>query len=324
MITGRIPLPKTGMDAFLEELQRGTKNRQAQQKIENEALANEQLNKYREGELGLEQQKFGLEKQQSPLKLDLLRAQIESQKSLSEWRKRNPNMAGMGTGGKEEQFFESLVAKDNPHLSPDQIYEASNNLRQGLNTLSDGTVLNPLSPASQASFDRLVKGTTTAGQLNQMLNAKGGEAEINVLSDYANKGLEPYGTTYKGYSVPQALDTFKSDDASQNKLGKFIGSQALQYEIAQIRNRIAVGQPGITATHELMRESQQHINSLYPRLSQKARKAASDYINEALKEGLEARRKAGISASSAVKPVENASSQKVKKWKVQDGVLVEE
>lgn len=86
-ITGPIPLPETGMDAFLKQLQIGKENRLNQDKLMQEALANEQLNQYRKGELGIKQDEFNLSKQKMPLSLELLRAQIENQKALASQRK---------------------------------------------------------------------------------------------------------------------------------------------------------------------------------------------------------------------------------------------
>lgn len=209
---------------------------------------------------------------------------------------------GMGTGGKEELMFQQLVSKDNPQLGndPNKIYEASNVLRQGGSQLSDGTPLKPLSPASQASFDRLTKGTTYAGVATPLINAVGAEKEIDVLSKYAQEGLKPYGDTILGYNSDQVMDTFKDDVKSQTRLGRFIGAQQLQFEIAQNQNRIAMGQPGITNTQELMDRSMQSIKAKYPMLSYAARKEANRYFTEGLKKALEARKSAGVSVTKAL------------------------
>jgi len=239
----------------------------------------------------LEARKAELENKMYP---ELTKAQINHYNKMS--------TAGLGTGGNEELLFQDFVAKDNPHLKdPRQIYEAANVLREGGDQLSDGTKLNPLSPASRMSFDRLIKGTTTSGAMTPLINANQAEAEINELSKFAQEGLKPYGTTYFNKSPDQIMDSFKSDEKSQKKLGKFIASQQLQYEIAQNEIKLAMGQPGVTSTQELMALGHQMINTNYPKLSYTARQEANRYFMEALKRGLEARKKKGISISNALK-----------------------
>lgn len=228
----------------------------------------------------------------------LTQSQINNNNAMANMR--SMGGSGLGTGGKEELMFQNLIKKDNPNLSPAQAYEASNVLRQGGNTLSDGTKLNPLSPAAQESFDRLSKGTTYAGAAVPLLKARQADAELKTLMTMSQPDFAPYATTYAGYSPEQIAATFKNDDESQTKLGKFMASQAAQYEAAQIRNRIAGGEPGLLATQELMGKSGQLIKTLYPKLSGKARQAASDRLDQYLSAALQARQSVGIGASSAL------------------------
>lgn len=207
---------------------------------------------------------------------------------------------GLGTGGKEELMFQQFVSKDNPQLGndPNKVYEAANALREGRTTLSDGTPLNQLSYASKKSFDRIIRGSTTSGALTPLINAGQSEQEINVLSKYAQEGLKPYGNTLLNKSPEQIIDSFKNDEDSQKKLGKFIASQQLQYEIAQNEIRLANGQPGVNSTQELMHIGQQTIDAKYPKLSYTARQEANKFFLDALKEGYQARKKVGVSPSS--------------------------
>jgi hypothetical protein len=196
-------------------------------------------------------------------------------------------------------LFQNLVKKDNPSLTPDQVYEASNVLRQGGQILSDGTRINPLSPAARASYDRLVKYGSTSPLITGNIRGEQAEKEIDTLSRYAQEGLRPYGTTYLGYSPQQIVDTFKTDNASQDRLGDFIGAKQLQYEIAQNEIKLANGQPGITSTQELMDLGMQNIKASYPKLSQRARERAQQFFVNGLKKGFEARKTVPIGATSA-------------------------
>lgn len=242
----------------------------------------------------LEAEKLKLANQFYP---DLTRAQIESSKALSDMRQFGGS--GVGAGGKEELLFQNLVSRDNPNLTPEQVYEASNALRQGKETLTDGTKINPLSPAAQGSLNRLTKYGTTAPLITGNIQGAQAESEIDALAKYAQEGLKPYGTTYVGMNPNQILDTFKNDAKSQKRLGEFIASQQLQYEIAQNQIRLANGKPGINATQELMDLGMQHIAGSYPRLTQQARQAAQNYFIEGLKKGFEARKKVNLGASNA-------------------------
>lgn len=239
----------------------------------------------------------------------LKESEINSNNSMANLR--NMGGSGGGTGQKEEMFFQNLVGKDNPQLANDpvKLYEASNVLRQGGNKLADGTQLNPLSPASRSAFDRLTKGGTTANLLNQAIGANQAEAEMQVISKYAQEGLKPYGTTYFNKSPEQIMDTFKTDSTSQKKLGRFIAAQQLQNEIAQEETKLAQGQPGITNTLELMSLGQQLIDAKFPRLSAEARLEAQQYFMDALKEGFKARKQVGTHASQVEAGTESVTKQ---------------
>lgn len=100
---------------------------------------------------------------------ELTRAQIGAQNAMANLR--NMGGSGVGVGGKDEALFQHQVALDNSHLkTPEEIYEASNVLRNGGNRLSNGKLLNPLSPAARTTMLRLQKGTTTSTLMNQAAN----------------------------------------------------------------------------------------------------------------------------------------------------------
>ncbi len=226
---------------------------------------------------------------------DLIRSQIESSHALSNLR----NMGGsnLGVGQKQLFGFRQQLLRDNPDWSEDQINQAANSYLSGLDKFPDGTPLPPLSGQSKAFVDQIIKQGTTAPILTGNIRANQAEAELEVLSDYASKGLEPYGNTYFNISPKQISDTFKTDEESQKRLGRFAASQALQYEVAQNRIRLANGQPGVNSTEELIKLSAQQVKGKYPKLSNKAREEASRYLDEALREGLTARKSIGIGAS---------------------------
>ena len=181
--------------------------------------------------------------------------------------------------------------QDNPGMSFDDAKQVAG---QALNGEDVG-----LSGNSAALLDFINKRRTNSSLSTSAINAKQADAEIDTLSKLSTEWNKPYGDTYMNMSPAQVVDTFKNDEESQTRLGKFIAAQQLQNEIAQIETRLAMGQPGITNTHDLMQLGMQQINAKYPMLSQKARAEAQKQFIYALKKGLESRQKVGINVSSA-------------------------
>lgn len=188
----------------------------------------------------------------------------------------------------DQGLLMSNIQKDNPNFTVDQIYDAVNNISEGRPQLSDGTPVR-IGYLTRQTLDKVNNQGRTATEVTGIHQAKQADAEIKVFSKYADQFLKPYGRTYKGYSPAQIIDSFKSDNASQDKLGDFVAGQAIQYEIAQQRIRLAGGRPGLNSTRDLMNESMQHINTAWPTMSQRARERASNKLNQVFSEGLAAR-----------------------------------
>ena len=79
----------------------------------------------------------------------------------------------------------------------------------------------------------------------------------------------------------------------------------MQYAIAQLRNRIDMGEPGIGATKELMDNSGQIVDVYAPRLTAEAREEAQKFVDEGVRKALAARNSYGIGASSATGNVQS-------------------
>lgn len=247
----------------------------------------------------------------TPLQAKELELQNEwypkTQQATINWK--NSGGSGGGVDVKLMNAFQQQISTDHPEWSPEQLNEAANAYISGEHQFSDGTPLPQIGGKSKQFLDRMGLKKTTAALVTSGVKANQAEAELKVLNKYANEGLKPYGTTYFNKSPQQVLDTFKSDSNSQKRLGKFIASQALQFEIAQNRIKLANGQPGVTSTQELMELSRQTIKSKYPRLTQEAREEATRYMDEALKEGLKARQSVDIGASGLGKAQNNSMDE---------------
>lgn len=138
-------------------------NQEQPQKFNSEMSSADVLRAFQRAQTGKLNTMTPLEAQELALKNalypELTKSMIESNKALATFRQSGGS--GVGAGGKYERDFQNFVAKDNPQLSPDEIYEASNVLREGGDTLENGTKLNPLSPATQGALDRVIKSGTT-------------------------------------------------------------------------------------------------------------------------------------------------------------------
>jgi len=245
--------------------------------------------------------------QMEALKQHIL-ARIDEQKANAAYK--NSGLGGRGGVNLQQQKqLQADLKRDNPNLTDDQVFEAAGNLLQGKETLDDGTPFK-VSGMTQNNASKVALQGTTSALATQSGRANQAEAELGVLNDYAQKGLEPYGDTFLGMSPKQIADTFKKDTTSQLQLGKFVASQALQYEAAQNRIRLANGQPGVSSTKDLMRLSGQTVDAKYPKLSYTARKEAARFLDEALRKGLEARNKMGLNINQDMSRDLSSSTQK--------------
>ena len=143
-----------------------------------------------------------------------------------------------GVGKQAISLFKSQLKFEHPDWDNKKLDKAASAYFEGKNVLEDGSVLPSLSGTAQQYRDQAMKAGTTAALITRGVQANAGEAELQVLNNLAMEDAKPYARSVFGKSPQQIIDTFKSDDDSQSRLGKFIASQAAQYEIAQIRNRI--------------------------------------------------------------------------------------
>lgn len=241
----------------------------------------------------LDAMKQSLENQWYP---KLSQSKIDEAQALSDYRKTGGS--GLGTGGKEEYFFQNLTAKSNPNLKPEQIFDASNAVREGKTTLPDGTPIN-VTPAMVSSLDRIAKSGTTADLISNLVRGKQADAEIGVLNKYIGEAITPYGDTIAGYSPKQIMDTFSNKKEDQINLGRLAAAQQLQTDTSANQNIINSGRPTASITREIMRDSETKIKTNWPRMSNVARQESLRYLKEALDKALEAKESVRIGASNA-------------------------
>lgn len=230
---------------------------------------------------------------------ELTKSQIASNLALS--KQRELGITGLGTGGKEEFYFQRLTGQSNPQFTPEQIFEASNAVREGKTALSDGTPIN-VTPAMTSSLDRIAKYGTTSDLISNMIRGQQADKEIGVLNQYIGAAIAPYGNTIAGYSPKQIMDTFSNKKEDQIKLGRLAAAQQLQTDAAANQNIINSGRPTASITREILRDSETKIKTRWPQMSNVARQESLRYLKEALDATLRAKQSVGIGASGAMIP----------------------
>lgn len=235
-------------------------------------------------------------------------ADIEEKKAQANFY----NMGGgsSGVGNKADMQFSHNVAMDNPQLKgdPDKIYEATNVLKAGGDTLSDGTKLNPLSENARDSLDRVKKAGSTAQLINQNVQANQASAEMVPINQAIKEGVYDtgYGTTVLGISPKQIKDAadFGNHEA-QKRVGDYLAAQVLLYDKAALMlkiNGLPAGQRIATKISDL---SAQTIKAQFPLMSAEARQIAADKVGKVLEQVLEARNKYGVSISRGLQSGQN-------------------
>jgi hypothetical protein len=249
---------------------------------------------------------------------ELTKSQIANNLALS--KQRELGITGLGTGGKEEYLFQNLTAKSNPQLTQEQVFEASNAVREGKTTLADGTPIN-ITPAMTSSLDRISKYGTTGDLISNMVRGKQADVEIGVLNKYIGDAIAPFGDTIAGYSPAQIMATVSNKKDDQIKLGRLAAAQQLQADAAANQNIINSGRPTASITREILHDSETKIKTKWPFMSNIARQEALRYVNEALNATLKAKQSVGIGAFNAFTPSKssNNSSGNIEAETVIDG-----
>ncbi len=299
---------------------------------------NQRANKMLPSDIALKQAQaanYQSETSMNPLRMDELRQKIAEQGIVNKYKAQTIeaenkaksaqanyyNMGG-GRGGvdqKNELFFQNLVQKDNPQLKPEQIYEASNALRNGQNTLTDGTSLNPLSPASKGIWDHMIKSQNTAQGINQQRYAATAENLINKADENAKAATEYSGLLGKGQgSMQMVAQLFKG--TANPKYEKYI--KFTRVDVPAIAGEV-MRELGANATDMQKQMYMDVVNPISWDTDPKLALARWEHFKEMS-------RTVGKSVSSSPSDIRqtlknsgNQSAQTKKKWKIENGNLVE-
>lgn len=225
---------------------------------------------------------------------------------IAEWNYKTEHnlLGGNGVEMQSQRNLLNQILNDNPQLNNDEgmARKALDAYLSRKDTLDNGVQLNAMSPLTQGALNSWTRHQTTAPLITQAVNAQQASAEVNVLEDKIKEYGKDYGATYFNKSPQAMIDSFKNDDASQERLGKLIARQQLTYDLAQMQIRMQQGQSAQAVTQELMHKSGQAIDTNFPKISRKARDAAVTYANKAFKDVMKARQDVGISPAQALVP----------------------
>lgn len=211
---------------------------------------------------------------------------------------RNRGLGRSGVGIQGQVQLMANVKRDNPSYTDDQAFEAAGHLMNGEYKMDDGSDI-VASGLTKGAASYLATKNTPSKLITAGVQANQADAELKAIQSVVSPIMKEIGTTYFNRSPDLLIASMSSDKSSQLKVGRAIGARALQYAIAQLRNRIDMGEPGINATRELMDSSGQIVNIIAPSLDGEARAEAQRIVDKGVQEALNARNKYGVSATGA-------------------------
>lgn len=207
-------------------------------------------------------------------------------------------------GGKGAAFIQLQnnvkrnILAENPTLTPDQQEDAMNQVLLGKNTLSDGTPFK-VTPTITGATGAYFMGTAPRAAINSAINSNQASKELDVLSDFTQKAIEPYAFTIGGVSPKALKDQFSSDPDTQKRLGDYKAATYLQYEGSAIQQQMAKAQNSVAATDLMLKNSLNYFDSHETVVNPGVRAQFSKRVKEQLNNMLKARQKVGVNAALA-------------------------
>jgi len=240
----------------------------------------------------------------------------------------------MGVFQKNELAFAQQVAQDN-NLEGGKLQEAIDVLKSGGTQLQDGTPLT-FSQTAREKLDAINKARTTGQLITQGVQANQADAEMKVFDPYIKRGNQHYGDTIAGFSPKLERDSLiaDKDTSAADRLSDYYTGQILNFDKAQLQIRIAMANPSVSTTEDLMKISNNMVKQFTPIKSAKVRNLTIDKLGKALQDGLDVRNKYGIGASGAFNPKlspnpgrsdlnNQPSSTQPINWKIVNGQMVQ-
>jgi hypothetical protein len=266
--------------------------------------------------------------EKAPLEREHLKSQIAEQNALANWYKNRP-LTGMGGGValKNTMAVGQQIMRENPGMSLDQANQIAGAYMMGSQTLPDGSPLPPMSDYTRQLVTNVNTKNAPAAVQNQAAN-------MNVLAQDVNDiditpiqkfaGLpgrldaakyrammtagEPVPQEYRDYLSFQGVASQFAMDALRKGFGTSVVPEYVYATLGQASN------PGSTWWHD-----PKQVAANWKRTTDWINSNAKRYTNIA-QHGIGAE---SVGGKSSVKGISSESGKKVKKWKVENGSLVE-
>ncbi|HXK00700.1 MAG TPA: hypothetical protein VNF93_02300 [Buchnera sp. (in: enterobacteria)] len=156
--------------------------------------------------------------------------------------------------------------------------------------------------------------TKTRTQLVDQVNA-----ELDYLSSSTTPIIKKYANTYAGFSPKRIIDQLSNDPRKQKEFGEYVGALSAMSGIANARNLLEGGQPGVTVMNDIRDNMLKGIDThAGQKMTGVAFQAAQDKINEILSKG------AKIRTSTGMNPYEDISNKNKKSQESVKGSILKE
>lgn len=204
---------------------------------------------------------------------------------------------------KNELAFAQQVANDTK-LEGQDLDNAIQAYKVGDTHLPDGRELPPMSQTAREKLDIINKARTTGALVTAGVQANQAHAEMQVFDKYIKKGNAHYGDTIAGYSPKFEKDSAnsRSDKSAQDRLSDYYVGQILNFDKAQTQIRIAMANPSVSTTEDLIKISENTIKQFAPIKSGVVKNLTIEKLSKALSDALAVRNAYGIGASGAFNP----------------------
>jgi len=122
----------------------------------------------------------------------------------------------------------------------------------------------------------------TKGNITKLKSRQAALSEAKTLNKFVTEGLAPYSKQVNGRSFQQISDVLKGENKEQQK--KFFAAYMLTPEVANIRQNLAQGNVGVTASQEIMNRSLMNIKPFTSLIDPEVFKGAQELADEKLSE----------------------------------------
>lgn len=287
MTQQKMPFNIPMMEAALRQAQ--LRNQQSQYDIQNAPQEME----LKQAMLNLKKQQ--LEQELNPREFDFLQDSTGAAKqvAIATWlreqgREREAAMVekGMGGAGNSLATWKSLPLSNRRDiiagargLGYDEA-EAVNLLAQG-NSLNDLAQMKGISPENLEHYERIYGPSPQA--INAAQQRQAAEVELDYLGNEFTNMIEPYvdPLAIGGYSASQVIDAVKGQNKEQQ--AQFLAGTILYKDLAMLRNRLGMGENGITAIQEMEKASLGNIKPFSKLVDKEIFVRMNEIVNEKLK-----------------------------------------